>query len=98
MVTPSGDPALDDYDYFQSSNRMPIECAFGIIYQRWGVLWRPLRYRFDRRAPLVGACIRLHNFCIDQHYVAFCSHTDHKPRAGPDRKLTTVRAPLRNPA
>ena len=22
--------------------------------------------RFDRRAPLVGACMRLHNFCIDR--------------------------------
>ena len=22
--------------------------------------------RFDRRAPVIGACIRLHNFCIDK--------------------------------
>ena len=29
------------------------------------------------------------------HYVAFCFLTDHKPRAGPDRKLTTVRVTLR---
>ncbi|MGB1592517.1 MAG: transposase family protein, partial [Promethearchaeia archaeon] len=74
MITPSGLPEHDDYDYHQSSNRMPIECAFGIIYQRWGVLWRPLRCRFDRRAPLVGACIRLHNFCIDER-VSFSMRT-----------------------
>ena len=28
MITPSGDAALDDFDFHQSSNRMPIECAF----------------------------------------------------------------------
>ena len=30
MITPSNnDPALDDFDFYQSSNRMAIECAFG---------------------------------------------------------------------
>ena len=67
MITPSGDAALDDFDFHQSSNRMPIECAFGMIVRRWGVLWRPLCVRFDRCAALVGACIRLHNFCIDHN-------------------------------
>ena len=43
MITPSNnDPELDDYDFYQSSNRMAIECAFGILIRRWGVLWRPL--------------------------------------------------------
>ena len=45
---------------------MPIECAFGILVRRWGLLWRPLSMRFDRRAPVVCAIIRLHNFCIDE--------------------------------
>ena len=27
----SGDAAHDDFDYFQSANRMGIECAFGIL-------------------------------------------------------------------
>ena len=64
MITPSG---IDDaFDFEQSSNRMPIECAFGILIQRWGILYRPLRVRFNRRAPLIAACMRLHNFCIDE--------------------------------
>jgi hypothetical protein len=63
MVIPGGG---DAYDYVQSSTRMPIECAFGILVRRWGVLWRPLSVRFDRRAPLIGACMRLHNLCIDE--------------------------------
>jgi hypothetical protein len=66
IITPSGDPALDAFDYHQSSNRMPIECAFGMLVRKWGVFWRPLGVRFDRRAPLVGACMRLHNYCIDR--------------------------------
>jgi hypothetical protein len=70
MITPSNnDPALDDFDFYQSSNRMAIECAFGILIRRWGVLWRKLRQRFDRRAPLIGALMRLHNFCIDERLV-----------------------------
>ena len=64
MIVPSGDPELDDFDFHQSSNRMPIECAFGVLVKRWGILWRKLQVRFDRRAALIGALIRLHNFCI----------------------------------
>ena len=71
MITPSNnDPLLDDYDFYQSSNRMAIECAFGILHQRWGVLWRPLCCAFLRRAPLITALMRLHNFCIDKRLVA----------------------------
>ena len=69
LICPSTLPEHDDFDYPQSSNRMAIECAFGILVQRWGVLWRPLRCRFDRRAPLIGACMRLHNFCIDRRII-----------------------------
>ena len=42
MIVPSGEAALDNYDFYQSSNRMAIECAFGILVRRWGLLWRPL--------------------------------------------------------
>lgn len=66
MMTPSNESALDDYDFQQSSNRMAIECAFGILARRFGILWRPLRVKFANRAPLVGALMRLHNFCIDK--------------------------------
>lgn len=68
MMTPSGGgtPQLDNFDFVQSSNRIAIECAFGILIKRWAILWKPLCMRFDRRAPLIGACMRLHNFCIDR--------------------------------
>ena len=71
MIVPStGDTSLDDFDFYQSSNRMAIECAFGILVRRWGLLWRPLSMHFSRRAPLILALMRLHNFCIDQRLLA----------------------------
>ena len=63
MITPGGG---DDFDFYQSSNRMAIECAFGILIRRWGVLWRPLEVAMQRRAPLIGALMKLHNFCINE--------------------------------
>lgn len=66
MVVPTGG-ADPNFDYVQSSNRMPIECAFGMLAKRWGILWRPLVCGFHRRAPLIGCLMRLHNFCIDHN-------------------------------
>jgi hypothetical protein len=63
MIVPMNE---SDFDFYQSSNRMVIECAFGVLVRRWGVFWRPLEVRFDRRAPLVGCAMRLHNYCIDR--------------------------------
>jgi hypothetical protein len=34
MVVPFGKAAQTDFDFYQSSNRMPIECAFGILIRR----------------------------------------------------------------
>jgi len=63
MITPMND---SDFDFYQSSNRMAIECAFGILVRRWGLLWRPLECRFDRRAKLIMALMIAHNFCINE--------------------------------
>ena len=65
MITPANEPGLDYYNFEQSSLRMPIECTFGMVYRRFGLLWRPLSIRFDRRAAVIGAIFRLHNYCID---------------------------------
>jgi hypothetical protein len=44
LITPSSGTALysDAFDYVQSSERIPVECAFGILVRRWGIFWRPL--------------------------------------------------------
>ena len=65
MIVPSGG-LDDDFDFYQSSNRMCVECAFGVCIRRFPLLWRPIQARLDRRAPLIGAIFHIHNFCIDQ--------------------------------
>ena len=90
MIVPSGDPDMDDFDFHQSSNRMAIECAFGMIVRRWGILWRPLEMKFDRRAPLIGAIIRLHNYCIDRCVTEFKFRVkDNHSEVIPNRWLKT---------
>lgn len=63
MVTPGND---DNFNFEHSSLRINIECAFGELIRRWGIPWKPLEMAFDKRAAVLGACIRLHNFCIER--------------------------------
>jgi len=58
-----GDQWKDSYNFYQSSSRIHIEQAFGMLSWRWGVFWRTLRVPFAKRPSLVRACFRLHNFC-----------------------------------
>ena len=66
MIIPFGSAAYDDFDFELSSNRIAIECAFGILVRRWGILWRPLEMAFNRRASVISCCMKLHNFCINR--------------------------------
>jgi hypothetical protein len=55
-----------NFSFYQSSLRINIECAFGALYKRWGVLWRPLSCSLKHNVLVVQACFALHNFCIDR--------------------------------
>jgi hypothetical protein len=44
---------------------MHVEQSFGMLVARFGVLWKPLKFNITRVAQIVSACMRLHNFCID---------------------------------
>lgn len=87
MVVPSG--YNDDFDFEQSSNRMPIECAFGLLIQRFGCLYRPLRVKFVRRAPLISACMHLHNFCISERIADETVHVHGLSMIQPERWAVT---------
>lgn len=63
VVTPGNDVS---FNYFLSSARMAIECAFSILIRRWGIFWRALEMAFDKRTAVTGCCMRLHNYCIDR--------------------------------
>lgn len=55
----------DAFNYFLSLHRQVIERAFGILVQRWGIFWRPLRVGMERRQCVVRVACKLHNVCID---------------------------------
>lgn len=59
------DTAEDNYNFFHSSSRIVVECAFGEIDLRWGILWRPLKFSLAHNIDVVDACLRLHNFIVD---------------------------------
>ena len=71
MATPypnvGSNSAKDIYNFYHSQLRINIECAFGILVSRWGILRKPLSSNFTMRkiVQLVECLCRLHNFIID---------------------------------
>ena len=70
MATPykgASEGIKDAYNCHHSSLRINIECAFGMLVHRWGVLRRaiPVNISVQKTASLVRALCMLHNFCID---------------------------------
>ncbi len=57
--------AEDNYNFFHSSSRITVECAFGEIDLRWGILWSPLKFKLEHNVNVIDACMRLHNFIVD---------------------------------
>ncbi len=58
----------DNYNFFQFQLRIRVECAFGQLVTRWGILKSaiPLNITIVRTVALVSCLARLHNFCIDE--------------------------------
>jgi hypothetical protein len=58
----------DDYNFFQSQLRIRVECAFGQLVTKWGILRSaiPLNITIVKTVALVSCLARLHNFCIDE--------------------------------
>ena len=70
MVTPypnTSGGARDNYNFFQSQVRITIECAFGKLVQRWGLLRMamPRGITIQKTIALVLTLSKLHNFCIE---------------------------------
>jgi len=71
MATPykgSQQGCKDAYNFFHSQLCINIECAFGMLVHRWGVLRKPLPVNItvSKATQLVRALCILHNFCIDE--------------------------------
>lgn len=56
----------DAFNYFLSGgNRNVVERLFGQVYQRWGILWRPIRFPLWKVPFIVQSLFQLHNFLKD---------------------------------
>ena len=70
MVVPFKNPKIecgeDDFNFFHSQVRINVECAFGMLVHRWGILRRPISAQIglQKTTALVMALCRLHNYCI----------------------------------
>ena len=54
----------DNFNFYLSSSRIVVECCFGMLVARWGILWRRLDCHLSNTGRIVRAVIALHNFCI----------------------------------
>ena len=90
-ITPGGG---SDFDWLQSSYRMPGECIFGILKERFSIFQRPLRCRNDRRPALIEATFQLTNYLIDQRAQPI---TEGMP-VGADGKIETYPGRWEEPA
>lgn len=68
VVTPWAGRGLtaekDSFNFWLSHLRIHVECAFGELVQRWGILWRPLTYRLSVSIKVISVVMRLHNVCV----------------------------------
>lgn len=55
----------DSFNFYHSSHRIHVEQAFGVLVQRWGILWKPLQYHINESLTIVSSAMRLHNFCVE---------------------------------
>jgi len=58
----------DDYNFFHSQCRIRVECCFGMLVQRWGILRTALHHSISipRIVGLINCLARLHYFCISE--------------------------------
>lgn len=66
--------------------RINIECAFGILVSRWGMLRKPLppNLHVSKVVSLVCALCNLHNFCINENEVFSPSQEGEFVSSNPD--------------
>ena len=55
----------DDFNFYQSSARITVECAFGEIDLRWGIFWKRLTCSLDHASVIIEGAMRIHNFIVD---------------------------------
>ena len=52
----------DAFNYFLSAQRQSVERVFGVMYNRFGILWRSMSFSFDRYKLILVALCRFDRF------------------------------------
>jgi len=55
----------DDFNFYHSSARITVECAFGEIDLRWGIFWKRLTGSLEHGSLIIEGAMRLHNYLVD---------------------------------
>lgn len=58
-------PLKDSFNFYQSNCRIVVECAFGILGNRFGLLTRPIKFSHRIVPLLVRAAMKIHNEITD---------------------------------
>ena len=80
MATPfpnvSASDSRDAYNFYHSQVRINIECAFGILVNRWAILRKITSHKFTIKkiCGLVTCLCQLHNFLIERAEVYSIEH------------------------
>ena len=55
----------DGFNFYHSSARITVECAFGEIDLRWGIFWKRLMCSLDHISLIIEGAMCLHNYLVD---------------------------------
>ena len=55
----------DAFNFYHSSARITVECAFGEIDRRWEIFWSSISYSLFNTCIICEAGMHLHNFLVD---------------------------------
>ena len=73
MTTPFKSPSKyqDDFNFYHSQLRIKIECAFGKLVWRWGILRKGMSrgISIKKTNAMVLSLCKLHNFCTNRKIV-----------------------------
>lgn len=66
--------AKDAFNFYHSSLRINIECAFGMLVHCWGMLRKaiPMNITVQKTTSLLMCLCKLHNYCLAQSETIVC--------------------------
>ena len=59
------DKFKDNFNFYQSRCRINVECAFGMLVEKFGVLRRSQSARLKHTTKVISVCIKIHNLGVD---------------------------------